>query len=132
MSHDHGEARKLKIYVIDIDGTICENIRNEDGEERMRKAAAIPEAISQINRMYDEGHYICFFTARTDEHEAATRAWLKEHDVKYHQLILNKPRKLAPYTEYHFIDDSHVKATTFKGKFTPFVRKKMEIEVFEE
>ena len=52
--------------------------------------------------------------------------------MKYHQLILNKPRKLPPYVEYHFIDDAHVKATTFKGKFSNFVKKNVDIEVFEE
>jgi len=74
----------------------------------------------------------CFFTARTDEHREVTEEWLKKHGVKYHRLILNKPRKLPPYTGYHFIDDAHVKATTYKGKFTHFVRKNVEIDVFEE
>ena len=98
----------------------------------MRRAKAYDDVIKEINKWYDEGHYICFFTARTSEHEAVTREWLKKHGVSYHQLICNKPRKLPPYTEYHFIDDAHVKATTFKGKITLFVRKKVEIEVFEE
>ena len=47
-------------------------------------------------------------------------------------MILNKPRKLPPFSEYHFIDDAKVRATTFKGKFTPFVRKTVEIDAFEE
>lgn len=122
----------MKIFIIDIDGTISEHIRNEDGIERMRVAKPYPDVILEINKWYELGHYICFFTARTTEHEPVTREWLKKHNVSYHQLIMNKPRKLPPYTEYHFIDDAHVKATTFKGKITPFVRKKVEIEVFEE
>ena len=122
----------MKIFIIDIDGTICEHIRNEDGIERMRVAKAYPDVIVEINKWFEFGHYICFFTARTTEHEQVTREWLKKNGVLYHQLIMNKPRKLPPCTEYHFIDDAHVKATTFKGKITPFVRKKVEIEVFEE
>ncbi len=122
----------MKIFIIDIDGTICEHIRNEEGIEKMRVAKAYADVIKEINKWYDEGNFICFFTARTTEHEQVTRDWLKAHGVLYHQLIMNKPRKLPPYTEYHFIDDAHVKATTFKGKITPFVRKKVEIEVFEE
>ena len=121
-----------KIYIIDVDGTICEHIRNEDGIEKMRNAKPYNDVIKLVNKWYDEGNFICFFTARTDEHDAVTREWLAKHGVKYHQLINNKPRKLPPFTEYHFIDDAHVKATTFKGKATPFVRKKVEIEVFEE
>jgi uncharacterized HAD superfamily protein len=122
----------LKIFIIDIDGTISEHIRNEDGIERMRVAKPYLDVILEINKWYELGHYICFFTARTTEHEPVTREWLKKYNVSYHQLIMNKPRKLSPYTEYHFIDDAHVKATTFKGKITPFVRKRVEIEVFEE
>jgi uncharacterized HAD superfamily protein len=122
----------MKIFIIDIDGTICENIPNELGPERMRHAKPFEDSISAINRLYDQGNFICFFTARTDEHEAATRGWLKKHGVKYHRLILNKPRKVPPYDGYHFIDDAHVRATTFKGKFSNFVKKSVDIEVFEE
>ena len=121
-----------KIFIIDIDGTICENVPNELGPERMRRARPFDDSIEAINRLHDEGNYICFFTARTDEHEVATREWLEEHGVRYHQLILNKPRKLPPYNGYHFIDDAHVRATTFKGKFSNFVKKSVDIEVFEE
>ena len=122
----------MKIFIIDIDGTICENIPNELGAERMRRAKPYADSIKAINSLYEEGNLICFFTARADEHAEATKDWLSKHGVKYHQLILNKPRKLPPFTEYHFIDDAHVKATTFKGKFTKLVKKNVEIEVFEE
>ena len=122
----------MKIFIIDIDGTICENIPNELGAEKMRHAKPYKDSIDAINTLYDEGNYICFFTARTDEHGEATTDWLKKHGVKYHRLILNKPRKLPPFTEYHFIDDAHVKATTFKGKFSNFVKKNVEVEVFED
>ncbi len=121
----------MKIFIIDIDGTICDNVRNEEGIEAMRKAKPYQNSIDRINKLYEEGHYICFFTARTDEHVAVTEEWLKSHAVKYHRLIVNKPRKIPPYDEYHFIDDAKVRATTYKGKFTPFVKKKVEIEDFE-
>ena len=121
-----------KIFIIDVDGTICENIPNEEGGERMRHAKPYRDSIEAINKLYDQGNYICFFTARTSEHEEATREWLRKYGVKYHQLISNKPRKLPPFTEYHFIDDTHVKATTYKGKFSNLVKKSVEIEVFED
>ncbi len=98
----------------------------------MRKAKPFEDSVRMVNKLYDEGHYICFFTARTDEHRAATEDWLKHHKVRYHQIIFNKPRKVEPYSGYHFIDDAHVRATTFKGKFTGFVKKSVEIETFEE
>jgi uncharacterized HAD superfamily protein len=121
----------LKIFIIDIDGTICENIRNEEGTIRMAGAKPFTESIRRINELYDQGHYICFFTARTDEHRQATEEWLKKHSVRYHQIIYNKPRKIGEYHEYHFLDDSPVRATTFKGKFTSFIKKNAQIEVFE-
>ncbi len=121
-----------RIFIIDIDGTVCEQVSNEEGQERMSTARPFEDSIRMINQLYEEGHYICFFTARTDEHRAVTESWLERHGVKYHQAIFNKPRKLTPFSEYHFIDDARVRATTFKGRFTPFVRKKVEIDAFED
>lgn len=122
----------MKIFIVDIDGTICENIRNEEGAERMRHAKPFAEVIDGINKLYDEGHYICYFTARTDEHRQATEEWMKENGIKHHLIIFNKPRKIGKFDEYHFIDDTRIKATTFKGKFTKFVKKNMDVEVFDD
>lgn len=121
-----------KIFLIDIDGTICENIRNEEGAERMRTAKPFNDSLNAINKLYGEGHYICFFTARTDDHREATEEWLKKNNVKYHTVIYNKPRKIGEFSEYHLIDDAEVRATKFEGKFTNFVKRKVEIETFEE
>src|SRR3989338_99510 len=121
-----------RIFLIDIDGTICEDIKNEEGIERMRGAAPILESVEAVNKLYHEGHYICFFTGRIDEHEEVTKDLLKRHKVEHHQIIFNKPRKIEKFSEYHFIDNAHSRATTFKGKFTDFIKKKVEIEVFEE
>ena len=122
----------MKIFLIDIDGTVCENVRNEEGIEAMRNAKPFKESIEQINQWYNEDNYICFFTARTDEHRKVTEEWLKQNNVKFNQVIFNKPRKIGGFKEYHFIDDSPARATTFKGKFTKLVKKKVEIEVFED
>lgn len=122
----------MKIFIIDIDGTICENVRNEEGLDRMAEAKPLHGSIERINELYEEGHYICFFTARTDEHKKVTEKWLEKYGVKYHQILYNKPRKIGKYTEYHFIDDTPVRATTYKGKFGKFVKKTREVEVFED
>ncbi len=121
----------LKIFVIDIDGTICEQVRNEEGSARMAEAKPFLDSIRRINQLYREGHYVCFFTARTSEHAKVTEEWLKKHNVNYHQIIYNKPRKIGKYDTYHFVDDANVRATTFKGRFTPFVKKSAQVEVFE-
>ena len=51
-----------KNYLIDIDGTICEDIPNEE-PERMATAKVFDNVAEQINKWYDEGHQICFFTS---------------------------------------------------------------------
>ena len=121
-----------KIFIIDIDGTICEDIRNELGPQRMLEALPYKDAIEQINKWFDEGNLICFFTARTDEHRDVTEQWLKQHNVRHHQVIYNKPRRIGDFTEYHFIDNAKVRATTYGGTFKEFVKKVVEIEVFPE
>ena len=51
----------IKNYLIDIDGTICDDIPNEE-PERMLTAKVYPDALITLNGWYDEGHIICFFT----------------------------------------------------------------------
>ncbi len=116
----------VKNYLIDIDGTICDDVPNEQ-PDRMRTATPYPDALEILNKWYDEGHIITFFTSRTTEHGEITKEWLKAHGFKYHFLLLNKPRG----GNYHWIDNHMVRATRFKGKFTDLVMKKKNIEVFK-
>jgi len=120
----------MKILLIDIDGTICEDIKNEEGLERMENAKPFPDAIEWVNKKYDEGHYICFFTARTDRDKKVTEKWLKGQGIKYNQIIFNKPRRTGKYVQYHLIDNASVRATKYEGKFTEFVKRSFDIEVF--
>jgi hypothetical protein len=119
--------KDVKNYLIDIDGTICEDIPNEE-PERMLTAELYPDALKTINRWYDRGHYICFFTSRTEEHREYTETWLKKHGFKYHGLLMGKPRG----GNYHWIDNHLVRATRYKGKFTDMVEKNVTIQVFED
>ena len=52
-----------RIFLIDIDGTICEDIPNEESH-RYHNAEHFPDALKIINKWYDEGNVITFFTAR--------------------------------------------------------------------
>lgn len=119
--------KDVKNYLIDIDGTICEDIPNEE-PERMLTAELYPDALQTINKWYDAGHYICFFTSRTEEHREYTETWLKKHGFKYHGLLMGKPRG----GNYHWIDNHLVRATRYKGKFTDLVEKNVTIQVFKE
>ncbi len=119
-------AHGKKNFLIDIDGTICDDIPNEE-PERMITVLPYPDALRICNKWYDEGHFITFFTSRTEEHRAITEEWLKRHNFKYHGLLVGKPRG----GNYHWIDNHIVKATRFKGKFTDLVVRTKEIEVFQ-
>lgn len=117
----------IKNYLVDIDGTICDDIPNEE-PERMADACIYPDALVTLIKWYDEGHIITFFTSRTEEHREVTEKWLKKHGFKYHGLLMGKPRG----GNYHWIDNHIVRATRYNGKFTKLVDKDVTIQVFQE
>ena len=117
----------IKNYLIDIDGTITEDVPNEQ-PERMATCEPFPDALETINKWYDEGHQICFFTSRTEEHREVTTVWLDKHGFKYHSILFGKPRG----GNYHWIDNHLVKATRYNGKFTDLVEKEVVIQVFKD
>jgi uncharacterized HAD superfamily protein len=117
----------IKNYLIDIDGTITDDIPNEYPEE-MKTCLPFEGSVEMINGWYDEGHIITFFTSRTDEHNVITKQWLDKHGYKYHGIMFNKPRG----GQYHVIDNHVVKATRFKGKWAPLRTINANIQVFEE
>lgn len=119
--------KDVKNYLIDIDGTVTEDVPNEE-PERMLTCEPYPDALEVLNNWYEEGHMITFFTSRTEEHRAYTEKWLKMHNFKYHGLLMGKPRG----GNYHWIDNHLVKATRFRGKFTELIKVSKDIEVFND
>ena len=117
----------VKNYLIDIDGTITEDVPNEE-PERMATCLPFLDALKTCNGWYEEGHMICFFTSRTESHREVTQNWLKQHGFNYHSLFMGKPRG----GNYHWIDNHLVKATRYNGKFTDLVEKEVTIEVFDD
>jgi len=103
-----------KVLLCDIDGTICDDIPNEE-VERMSGAKPFEDALGRLNKWYDEGDEIHFFTSRTEDMRQLTEKWLKENSFKYHSLIMNKPRVKEGET-YMWIDNKPVKAITHKGR----------------
>ena len=101
-----------KRYCVDIDGTICSPTVGRD----YHNAKPWKNRIDALNKLYDEGHYIIYFTARAmgrfsnQPHSIAsvkaegvlfelTEKQLKDWGCKYHELIMGKPHA------DHFIDD---------------------------
>ena len=77
-------------FLIDIDGTICDDVPNEE-PERMVTCEPYPDALEIINKWYDEGTSL-LFSSRTEEHRTITETWLNKHGFKYHGILLCKPR----------------------------------------
>ena len=106
-----------KTYVIDIDGTIC--INGDCSSCKYEGSAPILERIEEINKLYEEGHKIKYFTARgmgryEDDSEKAkekfynlTKMQLNIWGCKYHELILGKPNGDI------YIDDKGINANDF-------------------
>ena len=117
----------IKNYLIDIDGTITDDIPNEE-PERMVTCEPFYDALKTCNKWHDDGHMICFFTSRVEENRVVTENWLNKHGFKYHSLLMGKPRG----GNYHWIDNHLVRATRYNGKFTDLVEKKVKVQVFDD
>ena len=116
----------VKNYLIDIDGTITDDIPNEE-PWRMETSLPYDGSVEMINSWFDDGHIITFFTSRTDEHEIVTKQWLDKHGFKYHNILFNKPRG----GNYHWIDNHIVRATRYDGRWSELIKKEHKIEVFK-
>ena len=99
-----GLPQGVKNYLIDIDGTITDDVPNEE-PERMAVVLPFPDALEILNKWYDEGHVITFFTSRTEEVREITEVWLDKHGFKYNGLLMGKPRG----GNYHWVDNHVVK-----------------------
>ena len=98
------------IYVFDIDGTLCELVKDAQYEE----ARPLIKRINIVNKLYDEGNYIKLYTARgsttgIDWYET-TKQQLIDWGAKHHNLILGKP-----YYDL-YIDDKSINTERFFSK----------------
>lgn len=73
--------------ILDLDGTIC----TEEKTYSRSLAKPIEGSIESINALYEAGHTIIIYSARTWMEYEMTIDWLKRHNVKFHQLIMGKP-----------------------------------------
>jgi hypothetical protein len=118
------------IYLIDIDGTICDDIKNEDSH-LFPYAEHFPDALLHLNKWYDEGNIITFFTARQSKDRLVTEKWLNEKGFKYHGLVMDKPR-IKDGQEYIWIDNRKVRAVTYLGNWSDLVEVDTKIKIFKK
>lgn len=72
---------------IDIDGTILPEKPSLD------KYLEKPDhqAVEKVNKLFELGHFIMFFTARSWNEYHLTAKWLDDNGFMYHILICGKP-----------------------------------------
>ena len=79
------------IIYVDIDGTICETEGSDYVNAKPRK-----NQISKINRLYDVGNTIIYWTARGTVTQInwldLTKNQLDNWGVKYHDVRVGKPQ----------------------------------------
>ena len=82
---------KFKVIYVDIDETICTTPPSRDYHE----AQPIVKNIDKINRLYDKGHTIVYWTARGSRKQInwfeLTSKQLKQWGAKHHELRVDKP-----------------------------------------
>lgn len=74
--------------LIDIDGCI---ISHEKAPDDYYRAKALPGAVKTVNKWYDQGDYIVFFTGREEIYRTFTERYLKKLGFKFHRIIFDKP-----------------------------------------
>ena len=119
-----------RVFLIDIDGTICEDIKNEESH-LYTTAKVYPNALTIINKWYDEGNIITFFTARESKDRGVTESWLRDYGFKYHGLVMDKPR-IKDGEEYVWIDNRKVRAVTYMGTWSELKEVDAKIQTFEK
>jgi len=97
------------IWLIDIDGTICDDIPNET-PELFATAKPISGALQYVENLIKRGDRVVLFTARTADYASVTEEWLHQHDFPFEYVIYNKPRIKEGWT-YHWVDNRSVRAT---------------------
>jgi len=113
--------KKKYIFCFDIDNVICKTINKNYKTSKPNK-----KAISKINELYENGHFIKLFTGRymgrnkeniikaKKQGYKMTMKQLKKWKVKYHKLIFGKPSFDL------FVDD---KTLFFKDNWYRFIDK---------
>ena len=104
--------------VFDLDGVICEEVdrgnfieeittgnlklAKQHYAEQYKKATPIKEAIRLIQELHAKGHMIIIHTSRWSDDEEITLNWLKENEVPFNKLVMDKP------WGHYYVDDKFV------------------------
>ena len=97
------------IIYVDIDGTICHTENSDYPNSKLRQ-----NQVDKINKLYDEGHTIVYYTARglssgrgELHYRPITEQQLKEWGCKYNELCFKG------HNADYFVDDRGINAKEF-------------------
>ena len=100
----------MKVYV-DIDDTICYYEDKSTGAKDYTLAQPYLERINKINKLYDEGHEIIYWTARGTVTQklwfSVTLHQLQKWGCKFNELKMGKPAYDL------FIDDKNINSERY-------------------
>jgi hypothetical protein len=100
------------IYVFDLDNTLCNTQKKEDGNWDYLNAKPFPERVNIVNNLFDNGHYIIIETARGC---VSKKNW---YEQTYKQLMdfglkFNELRTGVKFNADFFIDDKAINSEDF-------------------
>lgn len=100
----------MKTVYVDIDLTICSGPIEVNGVNLYNLATPYEKNIAKINKHYDEGHKIVYWSARGSvsglDWRELTEQQLKTWGAKYHELSFDKPSFDVLYDDKAFnLDD---------------------------
>ena len=104
------------IYIVDIDQTICIT-PFVDGKHRYDLSVPLKHRIEEINKLYDQGHTVIYWTARGSgsgiDWTELTNKQLNDWGCKFHEVRLGKPSydvwiddKAFSDTEFFYLADT--------------------------
>lgn len=96
-------GKKLTI-AIDIDGTVadCSNVdfnKVDENSAELMKAKPRKGAVGAVNKLYNQGHKIVFYSSRDHGSKEITKKWLQLHGFPFHHIEMEK------FVAHVYIDD---------------------------
>ncbi len=102
------------IYIVDIDGTICKEIFLSNGKKDYKNHVPMQDRIDKVNKMFDEGHEIHYWTARGAtsgiDYTELTKQQLQSWGCKYTSLRVGD----KPHYDIWVDDKAHNSEEFFK------------------
>lgn len=99
-------------FVFDLDNTICDTIKDQDGNWDYLNAKPFEERIDKINQLFEKGNYIIIETARGC---VSKKNW---YEQTYNQLIdfglkFHELRTGVKFNADYFVDDKAINSEDF-------------------